>query len=120
MEMLFLLLLLCIGINAQINAILVNNPKRSDVQITTKGGEILYAHSVILELVSNSSYFQAVLSDNWKEVHDDIYMIDLSNYDKDIILPVLYYVYTREINVCRNIVLTLVSEQPDCSSRWCC
>lgn len=103
-KLLLLALLLIIGAHASRFSVMVNNPSHANVEISVNGSEILHAHSAILALASNSSFFEAVLSDNWNKVAQKQYTIDLSQYDKEIILPVLEYIYTGEVDVRKKLI----------------
>lgn len=59
-------------------------------------GKILYAHSLILETLGNSSYFEAALGDNWKNVESGVFKIKLPEFNAMVVHAVLEYIYTRE------------------------
>ena len=72
------------------------NQNFCDTNICTSDGE-LKAHRVVLS--STSSYFRSILSNENSDTHSGMYLVNMTEFDSDLLDIGLCYMYTGELNL---------------------
>ena len=91
-------LLLSTGIWAINFSELINNPYKSDVTITTKEGETVYAHSILLKFGRSAEILKELLNEEFNPEQSS-FKIHLAEVEKRVLLPVIECLYAGESNV---------------------